>query len=48
VLLEYKLIDGDIAAGFAQADVVVEHTYRTHAQEHAYLQPEAGYRLGAP
>lgn len=42
VLLEYKLIDGDIAAGFAQADVVVEHTYRTHAQEHAYLQPEAG------
>jgi CO/xanthine dehydrogenase Mo-binding subunit len=42
VLLEYKLIDGDIAAGFAQADVVVEHTYHTHAQEHAYLQPEAG------
>ena len=42
VLLEYKLIDGDIAAGFAQADVIVEHTYTTHAQEHAYLQPEAG------
>lgn len=42
VLLEYKLIDGDIAAGFAQADVIVEHTYITHAQEHAYLQPEAG------
>lgn len=42
VLLEYKLVDGDIAAGFAQADVIVEHTYHTHAQEHAYLQPEAG------
>jgi CO/xanthine dehydrogenase Mo-binding subunit len=42
VLLEYNLIDGDIAAGFAQADVIVEHSYRTHAQEHAYLQPEAG------
>lgn len=42
VLLEYKLINGDIATGFAQADVIVEHTYRTHAQEHAYLQPEAG------
>jgi CO/xanthine dehydrogenase Mo-binding subunit len=25
-----------------QADVFVEATYRTHAQEHAYLQPEAG------
>ncbi|MFO7634320.1 MAG: xanthine dehydrogenase family protein molybdopterin-binding subunit [Caldilinea sp.] len=42
VLLEYNLIDGDIVAGFAQADVIVEHTYHTHAQEHAYLQPEAG------
>lgn len=42
VLLEYYLIDGDIEAGFAQADVVVEATYRTQAQEHAYLQPEAG------
>lgn len=42
VLLEYVLRDGDVAAGFAQADVVVEGTYRTQAQEHAYLQPEAG------
>jgi hypothetical protein len=25
VLLEYRLVDGDLAAGFAQADVVVEH-----------------------
>ena len=42
VLLEYKLVDGDIRSGFAEADVVVESVYRTHAQEHAYLQPEAG------
>jgi CO/xanthine dehydrogenase Mo-binding subunit len=42
VLLEYKLLDGDIHAGFAAADVVVESVYRTHSQEHAYLQPEAG------
>ena len=42
VLLEYKIRQGDVAAGFAQADVIVEATYRTHAQEHAYLQPEAG------
>lgn len=42
VLLEYRLIDGDVEAGFAQADVIVEAVYRTQAQEHAYLQPEAG------
>jgi CO/xanthine dehydrogenase Mo-binding subunit len=42
VLLEYHIRRGDMEAGFAQADVIVEHTYRTGAQEHAYLQPEAG------
>jgi len=42
VLLEYKIRHGDMQAGWAQADVVVESTYRTQAQEHAYLQPEAG------
>ena len=42
VLLEYHLVNGDVEAGFAQADVVVESTYQTQAQEHAYLQPEAG------
>ena len=42
VLLEYHVRTGDVEAGFARADVVVEHTYRTGAQEHAYLQPEAG------
>ena len=42
LLLEYHIRNGDIAAGFAQADVVIEATYHTHAQEHAYLQPEAG------
>ncbi len=33
---------GDIAKGFAEADVIVESEYHTPAQEHAYLQPEAG------
>ncbi len=42
VLHSYRLARGDIDAGFAQADVIVEATYRTQAQEHAYLQPEAG------
>ncbi len=42
VLLAYKIRRGDIEAGFAQADVIVEHTYTSGPQEHAYLQPEAG------
>lgn len=42
VLHSYKIRYGNIEAGFAQADVIVEHTYVTHPQEHAYMQPEAG------
>jgi len=42
VLLSYKIRRGDIEEGFAGADVIVERTYTTHPQEHAYLQPEAG------
>ncbi len=33
---------GDVTRGFAEADVIVESVYHTPAQEHAYLQPEAG------
>ena len=33
--------DGDIAAGFAEADVIVEDTYRTARREHAAMEPEA-------
>ncbi len=41
-LCHYRIRKGDIEAAFAQADVIVEGEYRTPAQEHAYLQPEAG------
>lgn len=37
-----RIRKGDVAAGFAQADVVVERTYTTPFIEHAYLEPEAG------
>lgn len=33
---------GDIAKGFAEADVVVENWYYTPFQEHGYIEPEAG------
>ena len=42
ICVHYKIRKGDVAEGFAQAEVVVESEYRTPVQEHAYLQPEAG------
>ncbi len=30
---------GDLDAGFARADLVIEGTYRTGAQEHVYIEP---------
>ena len=37
-----RIRKGDMARGWAEADVVVESTYEFPYQEHAYLQPEAG------
>ncbi|MBI5956297.1 MAG: xanthine dehydrogenase family protein, partial [Chloroflexi bacterium] len=45
VLKHFFVRKGDVAAGFAQADVIVEGYYHTPHQEHAYLQPEAGVGL---
>jgi CO/xanthine dehydrogenase Mo-binding subunit len=42
VFCHYRIRKGDVQAAFAQADVIVEGEYRTPAQEHAFLQPEAG------
>jgi CO/xanthine dehydrogenase Mo-binding subunit/aerobic-type carbon monoxide dehydrogenase small subunit (CoxS/CutS family) len=33
---------GDIEAGFARSDLILEETYTTQQIEHAYLEPEAG------
>jgi len=38
----YRIRRGDMEAGWAAADIVVEGEYDTTWQEHAYLQPEAG------
>jgi CO/xanthine dehydrogenase Mo-binding subunit len=38
----YQVWDrGDIAAGFADADLVVEHTFRTQLSHQGYLEPHA-------
>jgi len=37
----YEITKGDLAAGWAQADLVVEGTYRVGPQEHLYIEPQA-------
>jgi CO/xanthine dehydrogenase Mo-binding subunit len=42
VCVHDKIRKGDVEAGFALADIILEQEYRVPVQEHAYLQPEAG------
>ena len=37
-----KIRRGDVKQGFARADVIIEGTYKTPFQEHAFMEPEAG------
>lgn len=46
LLKHIKVRHGDIEAGFAQADVIVEREYRTPTTEHAFLEPECA--IGIP
>jgi CO/xanthine dehydrogenase Mo-binding subunit len=42
IFCHYRIRRGGVEAGFEAADVIVEAEYHTPAQEHAFLQPEAG------
>ncbi|MGD2144583.1 MAG: molybdopterin-dependent oxidoreductase, partial [Anaerolineae bacterium] len=42
LISHHQIRKGDMEAGWEAAHVIVESEYRTPAQEHAYLQPEAG------
>lgn len=46
LLKHIKVRHGDIEQGFAEADVIVERTYRTPTTEHAFLEPECS--IGVP
>jgi CO/xanthine dehydrogenase Mo-binding subunit len=41
LLLHQPIRKGDVERGFAEADVILEGTFTTSWQEHAYLQPDA-------
>lgn len=38
----HKIRTGDVEKGFSEADVIIESSYKTPVQEHAYLETEAG------
>lgn len=46
LLKHIKVRHGDIEQGFALADVIVEHEYKTPTTEHAFLEPECA--IGVP
>lgn len=47
-LAHFHLDNGDIAAGFAEAAVVIEREYRTQTVEHGFIEPEAGVAVPGP
>ena len=46
LLKHIKVKKGDVETGFADADVIVDQTYRTPATEHLFLEPECA--IGVP
>jgi CO/xanthine dehydrogenase Mo-binding subunit len=42
LLLEFRVVKGDVQRGFKEAEVIVEETYTTTWVDHAYLEPDAG------
>jgi len=46
LLKHIRVRHGDVARGFAEADVIVERTYHTPTTEHAFLEPECS--IGVP
>ncbi len=42
VCVHDKIRKGNMEEGFAKSDIIIESKYHVPAQEHAYLQPEAG------
>jgi len=46
LLKHIKVNKGDVGKGFAEADVIVDRTYRTPTTEHMFLEPECA--IGVP
>lgn len=42
IFTQFRIRKGDVDSAFKSAAVIIEGSYKTPVQEHAYLQPEAG------
>lgn len=45
VFYRVRVIKGNVEEGFSRSDVIVENEYRTHHQDHMYLEPEAALAI---
>ena len=46
LLKHIKVRKGDVEQGFAESDVILEHTFRTPMYDHAFIEPECS--IGVP
>jgi selenium-dependent xanthine dehydrogenase len=46
LLKHIKVRKGDMEAGFAASDIILEHTFQTQTTDHAFLEPECS--IGVP
>ncbi len=48
LLKHIKVRKGDMEQGFAEAEVILEHTFHTPATDHAFLEPECSIAVPLP
>ena len=48
LLKHIKVRKGDVKNGFAESDIVMEHTFRTATTDHAFLEPECSIARPLP
>jgi selenium-dependent xanthine dehydrogenase len=48
LLKHIKVRKGDMGQGFAEADVILEHTFHTQITDHAFLEPECSLARPTP
>ena len=48
LLKHIKVRKGDMGAGFAEADVILEHTFHTPTTDHAFIEPECSIAVPLP
>ena len=48
LLKHIKVRKGDVEQGFAEADIILEHTYHTPMHDHAFMEPECSIARPTP